>query len=70
LESDERIILMEIHLLFSTILLSLCGSLPFSVWITRLIKGIDVRDSGSGHATTTNWNRRYQELWLDQNKSE
>ena len=30
------------------------GSLPFSIWITRLIKGVDVRDSGSGHATTTN----------------
>lgn len=32
----------------------LCGSLPFSVWITRLFKGVDVRDFGSGHATTTN----------------
>lgn|SRR5574341_73793 len=32
----------------------LSGSLPFSIWITRLIKGVDVRDSGSGHATTTN----------------
>ena len=32
----------------------LSGSLPFAVWITRLIKGVDVRDSGSGHATTTN----------------
>jgi glycerol-3-phosphate acyltransferase PlsY len=32
----------------------LSGSLPFSVWVTRLAKGVDVRDSGSGHATTTN----------------
>lgn len=32
----------------------LCGSLTFSLWITRLIKGVDLRDSGSGHATTTN----------------
>src|SRR5262245_6910335 len=32
----------------------LSGSLPFSVWITRLVKGVDVRDAGSGHATTTN----------------
>jgi len=32
----------------------LCGSLPFAVWITRLVKGVDVRDAGSGHATTTN----------------
>lgn len=32
----------------------LSGSLPFAIWITRLVKGVDVRDSGSGHATTTN----------------
>ncbi|HTX91383.1 MAG TPA: glycerol-3-phosphate acyltransferase [Anaerolineales bacterium] len=32
----------------------LCGSLPFAVWVTRLVKGVDVRDAGSGHATTTN----------------
>jgi glycerol-3-phosphate acyltransferase PlsY len=32
----------------------LSGSLPFAIWITRLVKGVDVRDVGSGHATTTN----------------
>ncbi len=32
----------------------LCGSLPFALWITRLVKGVDVRDGGSGHVTTTN----------------
>jgi glycerol-3-phosphate acyltransferase PlsY len=32
----------------------LFGSLPFSIWITRHVKHVDVRDSGSGHATTTN----------------
>ena len=32
----------------------LSGALPFSLWITRLLKGVDVRDAGSGHATTTN----------------
>lgn len=32
----------------------LFGSLPFSIWITRLVKNVDVRDAGSGHATTTN----------------
>jgi acyl phosphate:glycerol-3-phosphate acyltransferase len=32
----------------------LSGSLPFSIWVTRSIKGVDVRDAGSGHATTTN----------------
>ena len=32
----------------------LSGSLPFSIWITRYVKGVDVRDAGSHHATTTN----------------
>jgi acyl phosphate:glycerol-3-phosphate acyltransferase len=32
----------------------LSGSLPFSVWVTRYVKHVDVRDAGSGHATTTN----------------
>ncbi|MBL7164716.1 MAG: glycerol-3-phosphate acyltransferase [Anaerolineales bacterium] len=32
----------------------LSGSLPFALWVTRLVKGIDVRDGGSGHVTTTN----------------
>jgi glycerol-3-phosphate acyltransferase PlsY len=31
-----------------------CGSLPFSIWVTRYAKGVDVREAGSGHATTTN----------------
>src|SRR5512147_2407070 len=32
----------------------LSGSLPFSIWVTRLLKGVDLREAGSGHATTTN----------------
>jgi acyl phosphate:glycerol-3-phosphate acyltransferase len=32
----------------------LSGSLPFSIWVTRFVKGVDVRQAGSGHATTTN----------------
>lgn len=32
----------------------LAGSLPFSIWVTRYVKQVDVRDAGSGHATTTN----------------
>ena len=32
----------------------LSGSLPFSIWVTRSVKQVDVRDAGSGHATTTN----------------
>ena len=30
------------------------GSLPFSIWVTRFAKNVDVREAGSGHATTTN----------------
>jgi glycerol-3-phosphate acyltransferase PlsY len=32
----------------------LSGSLPFALWITSWVKGIDVRDDGSGHASATN----------------
>ncbi|HJR79368.1 MAG TPA: glycerol-3-phosphate acyltransferase [Anaerolineales bacterium] len=32
----------------------LSGSLPFSIWVTRYAMNVDVRDAGSGHATTTN----------------
>jgi glycerol-3-phosphate acyltransferase PlsY len=32
----------------------LSGSLTPSIWITHLVKGVDVREAGSGHATTTN----------------
>lgn len=32
----------------------LSGSLAFSLWITRAVKGVDVRETGSKHATTTN----------------
>lgn len=41
------------YLLFP-ILGYLSGSLPFSIWITRFVKHVDVREAGSGHATTTN----------------
>jgi len=46
---------MQILLYFLFPLLGyLSGSLPFSIWVTRFVKGVDVRDAGSGHATTTN----------------
>jgi acyl phosphate:glycerol-3-phosphate acyltransferase len=32
----------------------LSGSLPFAIWIMRWTNGIDVREGGSGHMTTTN----------------
>jgi glycerol-3-phosphate acyltransferase PlsY len=40
--------------IFFPLLGYLCGSLPFSIWVTRFVKGVDVRNAGSGHATTTN----------------
>ena len=40
--------------LFFPALAYLSGSIPFAIWITRYVKGVDVRESGSGHATTTN----------------
>jgi len=44
---------MSLNFLFP-VLGYLFGSLPFSIWITRYVKHVDVRDAGSGHATTTN----------------
>lgn len=41
----------------------LSGSLPFSIWVTRFVKGVDVRDAGSGHATTTNTIRQAGFAW-------
>ena len=49
----SRIMEIVLSILFS-ILGYLSGSLPFSIWITHYVKGVDVRDAGSGHATTTN----------------
>ena len=40
--------------MFYWILGYLLGSLPFGLWITRLIKKVDIREGGSGHVTTTN----------------
>jgi glycerol-3-phosphate acyltransferase PlsY len=55
---------MQILLSFLFPLLGyLSGSLPFSIWVTRLAKGVDVRDAGSGHATTTNTIRQAGFAW-------
>lgn len=45
---------MSMFSIFIPILGYLCGSLPFSIWVTRYARNVDVRDAGSGHATTTN----------------
>lgn len=45
---------LYLAILFFPMLGYLSGSLTPSIWVTRLVKGVDVRDAGSGHATTTN----------------
>jgi glycerol-3-phosphate acyltransferase PlsY len=45
---------MDFLQLLFPILGYLSGSLPFSIWVTRHVKDVDVRAAGSGHATTTN----------------
>ena len=45
---------MSFLYIFFPILGYISGSLPFSIWVTRFVKQVDVRDAGSGHATTTN----------------
>ena len=53
---------MPISTIFFWSLGYLSGSLPFGLWVTRLVKGIDIREGGSGHITTTNTIR--QAGWL------
>ena len=45
---------MDISVLGFALVGYLSGSLPFAVWITRWLKGTDVRAAGSHHATATN----------------
>jgi glycerol-3-phosphate acyltransferase PlsY len=40
----------------------LAGSASFALWVTRAVRGVDVRDAGSHHATATNTIR--QAGWL------
>jgi len=51
-----------LYILFP-ILAYLSGSLTFSIWVTRYVKKVDVRDAGSGHATTTNTIRQAGFAW-------
>ncbi len=39
------------------------GSLPWAVWVTRAVRGEDIRAFGSGHAGTTNVFRRLGLGW-------
>ena len=48
---------------FLPILGYLFGSLPFAIWVTRYAKGIDIRETGSGHAGTTNTARQIGFGW-------
>ena len=45
------------NLLFIIILSYLVGSIPVSIILTKLVKGVDVRDFGSGNAGGTNVSR-------------
>jgi len=40
--------------LFYWIVAYLSGSLPFGLWVTKALKGVDLREGGSRHVTTTN----------------
>lgn len=46
-----------LNLLFIVILSYLVGSIPVSIIMTKIIKGVDVRDFGSGNAGGTNASR-------------
>lgn len=48
-----------INLLWLTAAAYLLGSLPFGVWLGRLISGRDVRTGGSGHSGGTNTFRQF-----------
>ena len=50
-------------ILFFAVFGYLSGSLPFALWVTRAVKGIDIRDGGSGLVTTTNTVRQAGWLW-------
>ncbi|MFO7669981.1 MAG: glycerol-3-phosphate 1-O-acyltransferase PlsY [Bacteroidales bacterium] len=43
-----------LRVVFTVCLAYLLGSLPWSVWLGRVIKGIDLREHGSGNAGATN----------------
>jgi glycerol-3-phosphate acyltransferase PlsY len=43
-----------INLLFVIVLSYLVGSIPTSIIVTKLVKGVDIRDHGSGNAGGTN----------------
>ncbi len=43
-----------ISLAISFLAAYLLGSLPFGLWISRIVAGVDIREGGSGHVTTTN----------------
>ena len=42
----------------------LSGSLPFSIWVTRCVKGAEAR----AFRSHIDWNRKYRELWLGREK--
>jgi len=45
---------MIIKIILLSVLAYLLGSIPSSVWLGKMIRGIDLRDQGSGNAGTSN----------------
>ncbi len=41
-------------IIIAVLLAYLLGSLPWSVWLGKILKGIDLREHGSGNAGATN----------------
>ncbi len=54
---------MSVYNFIFPVLGYLAGSLPFALWVTRYVKGVDIRDRGSGHVTTTNTIRQAGWQW-------
>lgn len=54
---------MEIKLFISIILSYFIGSIPTGLWLTKLLKGIDIRTVGSGSTGGTNVTRALGAKW-------
>jgi glycerol-3-phosphate acyltransferase PlsY len=42
------------NVILAFIIAYLVGSIPTAIWVSKIIRGIDIRDHGSGNAGATN----------------